>query len=194
MLIIFPVAVGFMVFGDSVIYIVGGMGYISGTVSFRILMVALLFALLASVFTNGILIINRCEKYCLISTAVSATINVVLNMFFISKWGMNGAAITTVVAEMVNLIIQSYFAKNELNISMIVSKKNLITIISGSCMVAFICILVNQFMVVNTIPMSLVKVMVGALLSMLVYGILLVVTNNELIYEVFQKNKMHGRK
>lgn len=109
--IIFPIVIVFSVFSDSIIYIVGGIEYCSGSNSFKILMIALIFALLASIFTNCILIINRLEKYCLISTIISAFTNVILNLFMIPRWGITGAAITTGIAEALNLVVQSYFTK-----------------------------------------------------------------------------------
>ena len=184
---IFPVAVGFAVFGDSVIHIVGGVKYLPGTASFRILMFALIFALMASVFSNCILIINRCEKYCLISTFISATANVILNFFLIPKWGMTGAAITTVIAELVNLAIQSYFVKRILKISVTVSKKNIMTVVGGCILVFTICVFLNHFMMVSTVQMTFVKVVAGYALSILAYGVLLLVTRNELLVEMVKR-------
>ncbi len=190
----FPIAVGFTIFSDSVIYIVGGTEYLSGTFSFRILMLALIFALLASVFTNGMLIINRQEKYCLIATLVSAVLNVVLNIFLIPKLGMAGAAVTTVIAEMVNLMIQSHFAKDTLKAFRIISKKDFITLLGGCCMVAAICKMVNYFMESGGVCMTLGKVLVGCVLSAIGYYLILFLFKNDIAIEIYQKVKLRNRK
>lgn len=194
LLVIFPIAVGFTVFGDSVIYIVGGTEYLSGAASFRILMLAFLFALMASVFTNCILIINRCEKYCLISTAVSASTNIALNFILIPVWGMEAAAVTTVIAEIVNLGIQSHFARKILKITIRFSKKNLLTIAGGSCLVALICIVINRTVAAETIYMVMIKIMAGCGLSVVAYGLLLLFSKNEVIYEIIKDDRFKLRK
>ena len=55
---------------DSMILLAGGEQYISGDAALKILSVATLFAIYASLFTNCVLIVNRQEKYCLNATVI----------------------------------------------------------------------------------------------------------------------------
>lgn len=169
MFVIFPIVIIFSVFSDSMIYIAGGKEYISGSESFKILMIALIFALLASVFTNCILIINRLEKYCLISTIISAVVNVELNLHLLSIWGISGAAITTSIAEASNLCMQSYFARKKLGTKLIINKNNFYVILIASFNVLLVCILINYFVSADTIIQTLFKISIGCLISAIVY-------------------------
>ncbi len=96
---------------DSIILLIGGEEYLTGESSLRLLSISLIFALLSSVYVNGMLIISRQEKLTLLGTILSAVINVVGNFLLIPKIGMVAAAITTVLAEGINFIIQRYFSK-----------------------------------------------------------------------------------
>lgn len=64
---------------DSMILIAGGEQYIAGDAALKVLSIATLFAIYASLFTNCVLIVNRQEKLCLEATVVSAIVNVGLN-------------------------------------------------------------------------------------------------------------------
>lgn len=112
-LIIFliPISVGMVMMSDSIILLIGGEEYLTGESSLRLLSISLIFALLSSVYVNGMLIISRQEKLALLGTILSAVINVVGNFLLIPKIGMVAAAITTVLAEGINFIIQRYFSK-----------------------------------------------------------------------------------
>lgn len=167
--IILPIAIIFSVFSDSIIYVVGGEEYISGSNSFKILMIALIFALTASIFTNCILIINRLEKYCLISTIISATINVGLNLFLIPKWGITSAAVTTSISEALNFIIQCCFAKKKSKISLQLSKKMFYNILISSFNVLLICKSINNFINTTTMPQTLLKIIAGFFFSIIGY-------------------------
>ncbi|HGA1275780.1 TPA: polysaccharide biosynthesis C-terminal domain-containing protein, partial [Streptococcus suis] len=107
-LIIFliPISVGMVMMSDSIILLIGGEEYLTGESSLRLLSISLIFALLSSVYVNGMLIISRQEKLTLLGTILSAVINVVGNFLLIPKIGMVAAAITTVLAEGINFIIQ----------------------------------------------------------------------------------------
>ncbi|HEM5278570.1 TPA: polysaccharide biosynthesis C-terminal domain-containing protein, partial [Streptococcus suis] len=99
-LIIFliPISVGMVMMSDSIILLIGGEEYLTGESSLRLLSISLIFALLSSVYVNGMLIISRQEKLTLLGTILSAVINVVGNFLLIPKIGMVAAAITTVLA------------------------------------------------------------------------------------------------
>lgn len=74
--LLLPIIVGMFCMSDSMILLAGGEQYISGDAALKILRVATLFAIYASLFTNCVLIVNRQEKYCLNATVISAIVNV----------------------------------------------------------------------------------------------------------------------
>lgn len=127
LLLLAPCVVGMCVLSEPIIMLVGGSQYLSGDESLKILSFSLIFALIASVFSNCILIINRLEKRCLVGTVASATINVILNFVLIPKIGIAGAAITTVLAEFLNMFIQAAYSRRDLNINLTISKWAILT-------------------------------------------------------------------
>ncbi len=111
LLVVVPIATGVACLSDSIVAVVGGKDYLSGAAPLSILSVALIFALLSSILTNCVLIVKQKERICLLSTTISACSNVILNLYFIKKFGIIGAAITTVIAEMLNCFVQMIFSR-----------------------------------------------------------------------------------
>lgn len=193
-LIVFPVMIGFYIFSDYVLNIIGGAGYVSGSRSFQILLMALIFALPASVYTNCILVINRMEKYCLIATVISAITNIGLNYILIPQYGAVGAAVTTVVAEMLNLFLQLEVAKKTLGISLKKVRRNFFTILIGSSGVAVICCCVRRITIMgNSAMVEFGKILIAFIISAPFYFTILFFTRNELICDAIEILK-NGRK
>lgn len=110
-LILLPVTAGMLFMSDTMIRIAGGQQYVAGDAALKILSIAALVAIYASLFTNCVLIVNGQEKKCLCATAWAAVANVVLNFLLMPHMGMRGAAITTGIAETVNCVMQIRFSK-----------------------------------------------------------------------------------
>lgn len=121
-ILLVPCVAGLCMLSKSIILLLGGKQYLPGNNSLIILSFSLLFALIASVFSNCILIINRLEKRCLVGTITSAVVNVGLNFILIPTIGITGAAFTTVLAECINMIIQAFYSYKDLNIKLKLDK------------------------------------------------------------------------
>ena len=61
----------------------------------------MLFAVFSCLFSYSILIPNKQEKRFLRATLVSAVTNFVLNLILIPHWGIEAAAFTTLLSEMI---------------------------------------------------------------------------------------------
>ena len=185
---VIPIVVGVFMFSDSIISIVGGIAYAKGTGTLRILSFSLLFALLSSVYTNCILIINRKEARCLIATVSSALINVGLNLVFIPQFGIEGAAATTVIAEMVNMFIQSYYAKKEMNIKISLKRNNILSLIVGTVWIVMVCTMLNYWIEAASIWDDILKIVIGVIISGIGYMIFLYLFGNAMVIDL--KNKL----
>lgn len=186
-IVLLPIVVGMFFMSDSMILIAGGEQYISGDTSLKILSVATLFAIYASLFTNCVLIVNRQEKFCLKATIVSAIVNVGLNFILMPSLGMIGAAITTVTAELINCFMQIRFSTPFFDWKKLELRPN-VSCICGSIFIGIICILCNCF-----INGYLLRMACAVLLSTLVYGITLIVLKNPctlaIIDSIVKKNR-----
>ncbi|HEM5348803.1 TPA: polysaccharide biosynthesis C-terminal domain-containing protein, partial [Streptococcus suis] len=160
-LIIFliPISVGMVMMSDSIILLIGGEEYLTGESSLRLLSISLIFALLSSVYVNGMLIISRQEKLTLLGTILSAVINVVGNFLLIPKIGMVAAAITTVLAEGINFIIQRYFSKKYVLNTYFFEKTSIICAILGGITTFLVCYYVNGIFLGTTITIVVIRIM-----------------------------------
>lgn len=171
-IVLLPLVVGMFFMSDSMILIAGGEQYIAGDAALKVLSVATLFAIYASLFTNCVLIVNRQEKLCLKATVVSAIVNVGLNFILMPTIGMIGAAITTVIAELVNCMMQMLFSKPFFDWRTL-ELKPIASCICGSAFIGIICLLCNGFC-----HSSLMKMVCAVALSILVYMVTLIAMRN----------------
>lgn len=189
-IILLPIIVGMFCMSDSMILLAGGEQYISGDAALKILSVATLFAIYASLFTNCVLIVNRQEKYCLNATVISAIVNVGLNFVLMPWLGMIGAAITTVLAELVNCVIQIHFSKPFFNWRTL-EIKPVMSCVCGSVAIGVICMICNR-----NFDSSLLRMISAALISVVIYAGILIFMKNpyaqdtiEIIKKKFGKRK-----
>lgn len=179
MMFLLPITLGVFMMSRSLIIIAGGEEYLPGNLSLKVLAFSLIFALIGSVCTNCILILNRLEKRCLISTVISASINVGINLILIPTIGIVGAAVTTVIAEMVNMLIQAYYAKKDAGISLKVDAGNLSGILIGSGLVMIVCFAANRIWISDAVGIVCVRVVFAFMVSVIGYGAVLAVTKND---------------
>lgn len=183
--LLLPVITGLFFLSNDVVYIVAGADYSAGSNSLRILCFSLFFAVMSCFFSNVILIPNKKEKIVLKATIISAFLNLILNLVAIPLWGSNGAALTTVVAETIVMIISMYHSRTLWLMS--VSRKNIMSFMVG-CMCISGCLLsINCF-----IHGSVTRMLISVPLCGLCYFIILMITQNEYIYKVIHTIKKRG--
>lgn len=111
-----PAAVGLYMLSDEIIMIFSGSKFLSAAYTMRIL-VPIVVVIPFSIITNLQLFIPlKKEKFILVSTGGGAITNFVCNLLLIPRFGENGAAIATVVAETVVSIICMFNLKKILNL------------------------------------------------------------------------------
>jgi O-antigen/teichoic acid export membrane protein len=104
-LLVVPCMTGLAVYAGNIIQILSGDSYLPAVRSLQILAVALLFAVGSGVVVNCINTPNGFEKTSLSATIAAAVVNVGLNIILIPIFRQDGAALTTVLAEAMVLII-----------------------------------------------------------------------------------------
>lgn len=111
-----PCFAGINAIAPQLIETIAGKEYLGATTSLRILSFSLIFSLLGGFVGNIIMLPSGREKICLRTCIVSALTNLVANCILIPRWGLNGAAFTTALAEMIGLIIISSKIEKEIEI------------------------------------------------------------------------------
>lgn len=72
--------------------------------------------------TNNLMIIKNLQKFILIKTIVGATLNVIINLWLIPKYGALGASVATLIAYSIQAYVLNVFQKDALAIFKLQSK------------------------------------------------------------------------
>lgn len=109
-----PIIAYSILFAKDIILLLSGEAFLRAVLPMQILMPTLLFIGLSGITGNQILVPEEKEKLLLISIMTGAGINVILNVIWIPFWGAVGAAISTIIAEVIVLSIQVWFLRKRL--------------------------------------------------------------------------------
>ena len=169
-----PLITGMFMLSKECVLLLGGRSFLNGNLAVKILSLALVPASINSVFFDGILIVNRKEKYCLIATVVSAVTNVMLNIYFIPKWGLYGASFTTLIAETIGCGLAIWFSRGGHSMR-IQFDRDYKSVLVGCLAVVLICLATSP--VENTI----IRVGIAVLLSVCGYGLVMIIFKNATI-------------
>ncbi len=178
--LVLPAIIGLYVISKNAIWIIGGDEFSGGVTALRILSIALMFSVTASFCTTSILLPNKREKNILIATVTSSVLNVVLNLFFIPVLSLNGAAFTTLLAELSVTIIAGFSARKYFCFA--IKIRDLILVGIGCVGIVIACLLLNgQF---NSI---IIDTVVKIIASATVYAIVLLVGRHSLAVPMINK-------
>ena len=161
--LILPCIIGLLFHAENILYYLGGADYVHGAVALQILSFAMLFAVAACLFSQSVLIPYRQEKYFLRATIVSAVANIVLNFILIPRFGINAAALTTLISEAIVCAMLFNRGKKYLDKALDFNH-DVKTAFVGTICVAIICFTVR--LLVNN---RLVNLLVSIVLSCIVY-------------------------
>ncbi|MBR4422780.1 MAG: polysaccharide biosynthesis protein, partial [Mailhella sp.] len=98
-LLLFPSAAVLFSLSEEFVLLFSDASYLEAASSLRLFCVALLFCLIGWIANDCVLIPARLERVVLLSTIVSASLNIALNFVLIPLWKADAAAFSTIVAE-----------------------------------------------------------------------------------------------
>lgn len=166
-----PCLVGINVISEQLICTIAGEEYAGAALSLNILTGALFCSFIGGWISNMMLLPSGRESICLKSSAISAIINVFLNMFLIPKYGLNSAAFTTFVAELVGLCI--VYPHIDKNIKISSFKEMIKGPIIGGMLIGAIGLIAK-----NVLSSYFAISMITVLISAMVYILVLIITKN----------------
>ena len=120
------------------------------------------------------------EDAVMISTFAGAIVDLILNAIFIPMLGSTGAAIGTLVAEFVVLIVQMIYLKKD--VRYLYSKQDYLKILA-----ALLIAVVSAGIVKVFVPGVFIKLVISAVLFFGLYGIALYVMKEEIVTENLNK-------
>lgn len=179
LILAFPCVTGSIVLSKNIMEIMGGSEYVQGYISFIILSLSLIFAVFACYYSQAIMVPNREEKKYFYFTSISAILNVVLNIILVPYFSINGAAVTTLISEVVICFccykLASKYFENQ-------KSKNIVAVIIGCCLIVMICLLFDRF-ILNTIIATFASMIV----SVICYYFVLLLFKNEFALSIHNR-------
>lgn len=178
----FPMIAGMFMLSKEMILLFGGEVYMEGSHALKILSIALIPAAISSVFLDGILIVDRKEKYCLIATMTSALVNIALNLILIPILSLDGAAITTIIAELCSCLMAICFSRGSHQMRIVVDR-DIVAVIVGSAAVILICMANSLW------TSSFVMVLMDVIMASLIYFIIQALLRNSVMMSILDTIK-----
>lgn len=159
-LLILPAIVGLILISDKLYLGIIDKQYMSGKYVIMIISIGTFVNGLNSII-NKIWQLNEKTKNIFYIMIVSVITNIVLNIIFIPKYGINAAAATTLASYVISIFITYILVKKDMNIK--IEKRSLIkTIIS--------CIIMSAFIIaINHYVTNLFLLFIEILLAVLIY-------------------------
>ncbi len=183
----------FGLFGTSAFFIsvFCGEAFVNADIPLSILSIALLFSSSGSFMANLVLLVNKEEKKILLATVVGAIVNFVGNILVLPSCGYIGAAITTLISEVVVFFIQYNYVRNYI-IASIKEKLEIFKIIISSSIILLVCSIFNKM------PLDKgIMFVFQVLISLVGYGVLSIIMKNRivlfLIWRIRNKSKKDGK-
>lgn len=166
---------GLMMLSKNIVIIIAGEKYIQASTSLAIIAWAILFSLFSWIFSDCVLLPAKREKYLLKNTIITAIFNILINLIFIPLWSYDGAALSTVLAEVMSVTMNAYYGRDILkrtfsNRSIL---KNIFDSLVGCIVVVIICYVVN-----SNINSYIIGLMISVPLAIVAYFSALLLMKN----------------
>lgn len=182
--VLIPAMAGIFMLSDKILRLIAGREYLGGTISLRILCFSLGFAVIACFYQNCIMLPQKMEKKFLKATVAGCICNLVLNFIAIPTLSYNGAALTTLAAEMIVCIL--CFSYSKADVSIHIDGKSLKTVLSGSAVIVIVCCGCKRLFVSN-----LSVIISSIMISTALYAIIMKITGNPYFNHVLRMIRKH---
>ncbi|HBM5401553.1 TPA: flippase [Enterococcus faecium] len=164
-LIMFPVCVGLNVVSDGIIFILGGESYMEAALTLHIQSVSLIFSSIATIFTNAVMLPNNKEKIVFYATFTGAGLNIGLNYFLILAFNQNGAALATMISEI--LVCTILFIGSRKIIRIRINLHDMVTVFLG-CLGIVCCAKLVDVLALNIVADTICTCVLGVVLYFII--------------------------
>ena len=179
-----PAAVGLVMLSKEVILIIAGKKYLDGIFSLQIIAWSMIFSNFSMIFNQCVLIPVKREGKALRNTIITGVFNVLLNLILIPLWSFDGAALTTVIAEFMIMALNGWSARDYVGpiLRSSQTKKNMANSIFGCLGIVLVCWLLKV-----GIPSLILRTILSVILSVGIYGAILVLCGNRIALGYLEK-------
>lgn len=177
MTFVIPCMVGVAFMNKDIILFIAGKDYLEAGTSMIILSGSLFFALFSTMHSSTILIPYGREKVTLDGAIIGAVVNLLLNFIFIPLWKENGAALTTLIAEVTVFLI--YVCVTRQYYKHLNGIQTMLQCLVGSVGIVFV-LFVFRDLEINIVIRMFIKVCV----SVVTYFVLQIITKNQIVIDL----------
>ena len=168
-----PITMGLLGIADVMVPWFLGSGYERSATLICIFAPMTLLSAISMIIGNGILLPLRRQNCLTIATLGAMIFNIVFNMILIPQFGACGAAVASVGSEIVTLIIQGFFAKEYIDLNLII--KNAIKYLGVA---AIMCAVI-----------SLIKILIQGQVGMFTLTLLLIISGMAVYFSILSFTK-----
>lgn len=146
--------------------------------------IVIIFAGWANVIRTQYLIPNKKDKIYIVSTALGAFVNLIVNLLLIRRLGAIGAAIGTIMAEAIVSIYQTIKIRENLDVLKYI-RKSIFYIIPGSIM----CLVIRKIgdALETSIYVGVIQIVIGGVLYLIISLLYLISIKNDIIISIIKK-------
>jgi len=129
-----PLALGAVILGPKIISFVFGSSYLPATLAFQILMFTMIVDFPATLLASAAFAYNH-QKVLIIYSGIAGTLNVVLDLLLIPKFGIAGSSLATLIAQIISNV---YLWRTMEKINHFTALKNLKKIVLASALMSLL--------------------------------------------------------
>ena len=173
----FPIATYFVVESKSTVLVLAGEEYIAACVPLIIIVTCVIFVGMSGITAWQMLIPMGRDSATVVAATAGGVIDFSINYVLIPKYGAVGAAIGTLIAEIIVLLIEGYFLKKYIKKAFPVNdffKVLLGCIIAGAC-----AVFINKMLKVS----PLLELMESFVVLTIIFIIIEILLKNEFLYQ-----------
>ena len=184
-----PCCFGLTAISGPLIYLFSGSEYLEAVPVMRIMNPVIIITGLSNFIGVQIFIPLNKEKWTLYSVLAGTAVNAILNSIFIRLFGAMGAAVSTVISELVIAAIQLIMSRKFIKHSVLL-KRFLIYLLDSVIMIIPVCLCL--YFIKNMV----LTVIFGILAGVITYFLVLLIQKNEILMSFLQKffAKIHLKK
>ena len=119
MLFAIPCAMGLIMFSSQSIELFSGIEFLDADIAMKILSVNVIFSSINGILGWQILVPNNKDIVLFSATCMGGIVDMFFNLLFIPIWGINGAAVATLLSEFAVFIICVIFSKDYISVKSI---------------------------------------------------------------------------
>lgn len=177
-----PIAVGIFCLSKEMIMVFSGSGFINAYIPLCILGVDIVIAAVNRILAWLVLVPLGYENKVLFTTAMGGVSNFLLNILFISKWGIIGASVSTCISEIIVLILCLCYCKGHIKL------KKLFVYVPLYLLISFLFFAIKPF-VSYYFSGNLARILIQVAASSVIYFGILYILKNPYISIVVDKIK-----